>query len=70
MFGVSACVWMYFLTESTSKQTYGAAVLLGIGGSTMLVTSLSMTADMIGENTVRDCLNYVLKIIFRKFMTL
>ncbi|XP_071167682.1 major facilitator superfamily domain-containing protein 12-like isoform X1 [Mytilus edulis] len=51
VFGVSACVWMYFLTESTSKQTYGAAVLLGIGGSTMLVTSLSMTADMIGENT-------------------
>ncbi|CAC5364905.1 Major facilitator superfamily domain-containing protein 12 [Mytilus coruscus] len=51
VFAVSACIWMYFLGQSTSKQTYGAAVLLGIGGSTMLVTSLSMTADMIGENT-------------------
>ncbi|XP_029469927.1 major facilitator superfamily domain-containing protein 12 [Rhinatrema bivittatum] len=30
---------------------YGAAVLLGIGSATILVTSLSMTADLIGANT-------------------
>lgn len=51
IFGVSSCAWFYFLTSHTSQYTYGAAVLLGIGGSTMLVTSLSMTADMIGEST-------------------
>lgn len=32
--------------------TYGAAVLLGIGGSTLLVTVLTMLADLIGENVV------------------
>ncbi|XP_069137806.1 LOW QUALITY PROTEIN: major facilitator superfamily domain-containing protein 12-like [Argopecten irradians] len=49
--GVGACVWIYFLKESSKQYCYGAAVLLGIGGSTMLVTSLAMTSDLIGENT-------------------
>lgn len=31
---------------------FGPAILLGAGGSTILVTSLSMTADLIGEHTV------------------
>ncbi|XP_076054746.1 major facilitator superfamily domain-containing protein 12-like isoform X2 [Oratosquilla oratoria] len=30
---------------------YGVAVLMGAGGSTMLVTSLSLTADLIGPNS-------------------
>lgn len=51
VFGLSSCVWFYFLEPETSNETYGAAALLGIGGSTMLVTSLAMTADLIGENT-------------------
>lgn len=33
-------------------EVYGAAVLLGAGSATILVTSLSMTADLIGSNTV------------------
>lgn len=33
-------------------EVYGAAVLLGAGSATVLVTSLSMTADLIGSNTV------------------
>ncbi|XP_051894168.1 major facilitator superfamily domain-containing protein 12a isoform X2 [Pristis pectinata] len=40
-------VW-YFQIE---KSIFGAAVLLGSGSATILVTSLSMTADLIGENT-------------------
>ena len=32
--------------------TYGAAVMLGVGGSTLLVTALTMLADLIGENVV------------------
>ena len=31
---------------------YGATILLGIGGSTLLVTSLSMVADLIGKDCV------------------
>lgn len=50
VFGLGACVWVYFLQPDTSNETYGAAVLLGIGGSIMLVTSLAMTSDLIGEN--------------------
>lgn len=49
--GAGACVWIYFLNESSNKYCYGAAALLGIGGSTMLITSLAMTSDLIGENT-------------------
>lgn len=35
---------------------YGAAVLLGAGSATILVMSLSMTADLIGDQTVRNAL--------------
>ncbi|XP_033750318.1 major facilitator superfamily domain-containing protein 12-like isoform X3 [Pecten maximus] len=49
--GIGACVWIYFLKESSKQYCYGVAVLLGIGGSTMLVTSLAMTSDLIGQNT-------------------
>ena len=31
---------------------YGADILLGFGGSILLVTSLSMTADLIGPHVV------------------
>ncbi len=48
----ASCVWMWFLTQNTAMQVFGAAVLLGIGTSTILITSLAMTADLIGENTV------------------
>uniref|UniRef100_A0ACB8F245 Major facilitator super domain-containing protein 12 n=1 Tax=Sphaerodactylus townsendi TaxID=933632 RepID=A0ACB8F245_9SAUR len=39
------------LTENMGVEVYGAAVLLGAGSATVLVTSLSMTADLIGSNT-------------------
>lgn len=41
------------LTKEMGAEIYGAAVLLGAGSATILVTSLSMTADLIGTNTVR-----------------
>ncbi|XP_078315896.1 major facilitator superfamily domain-containing protein 12-like [Crassostrea virginica] len=50
MFGIGACVWIYFLNDNNAKQVYGAVVLLGLGGSTMLVTSLAMTSDLIANN--------------------
>ncbi|XP_030075942.1 major facilitator superfamily domain-containing protein 12 [Microcaecilia unicolor] len=39
------------LDHQMGVAVYGAAVLLGSGSATILVTSLSMTADLIGENT-------------------
>ncbi|XP_048732861.2 major facilitator superfamily domain-containing protein 12-like isoform X2 [Ostrea edulis] len=50
VFGIGACSWIYFLNEHNAKQVYGAVVLLGLGGSTMLVTSLAMTSDLIACN--------------------
>nr|XP_014424905.2 major facilitator superfamily domain-containing protein 12 [Pelodiscus sinensis] len=39
------------LDSQIGAEVYGAAVLLGAGSATILVTSLSMTADLIGTNT-------------------
>ncbi|KAJ7365907.1 hypothetical protein OS493_002637 [Desmophyllum pertusum] len=48
-----------FLTKPLNKcygrkhqytSAYGAAALLGVGGSTLLITALTMLADLIGEN--------------------
>ncbi|KFP80102.1 Major facilitator superfamily domain-containing protein 12, partial [Acanthisitta chloris] len=39
------------LARPVGAEIYGAAVLLGAGSATILVTSLSMTADLIGTNT-------------------
>jgi len=43
---------MWFLEKHHLMATYGAAVMLGVGGSTLLVTALTMLADLIGENVV------------------
>ncbi|XP_067413482.1 major facilitator superfamily domain-containing protein 12 isoform X2 [Emydura macquarii macquarii] len=39
------------LDSQIKAEVYGAAVLLGAGSATILITSLSMTADLIGTNT-------------------
>ncbi|XP_030832400.1 major facilitator superfamily domain-containing protein 12-like isoform X2 [Strongylocentrotus purpuratus] len=46
---IGSCVWMAI--PNIGLQVYGAAILLGAGGSTVLVTSLAFTADLIGRNT-------------------
>ena len=47
-------VWTWFLSAASLWQVFAMAVLLGIGTSTVLVTALSMTADLIGENVVSN----------------
>lgn len=47
---LGACDWI--LAGNLGKQVFGVAILLGAGGSMALVTSLSMTADLINQNTV------------------
>ncbi|KAK0057321.1 major facilitator superfamily domain-containing protein 12-like isoform X2 [Biomphalaria pfeifferi] len=48
--GLGSCTWMYFI-EKKSDQVYAAACLLGLAGSLLLITSLSMTSDLIANNT-------------------
>ncbi|XP_018011861.1 major facilitator superfamily domain-containing protein 12-like [Hyalella azteca] len=52
LLGAGGCVWIFFGSGELYCQylVYPVAVLLGAGGSTMLVTSLSITADLIGNN--------------------
>ena len=44
----------YFITQSTTAMIYPAAVLLGLGFSSMLVCSLSFATELIGENKVNQ----------------
>lgn len=45
-------VWVIVDQNMGSERIYGAALLLGAGSATILVMSLSMTAKLIGEQTV------------------
>lgn len=44
--------WVFWDKNMGAESIYGAAVLLGAGSATILVMSLSMTAKLIGEQTV------------------
>lgn len=44
--------WVFVDENMGAESIYGAAVLLGAGSATVLVMSLSMTATLIGEQTV------------------
>ena len=52
--GITACLWSHFgivANDPNSKYyVFVLAGLIGIGGSTMLVTSLSLTAEFIGSS--------------------
>jgi len=47
-------VFSYWVLLDThmGEKVYGAAVLLGVGSGTILVMSLAMTAELIGDQTV------------------
>ncbi|XP_034938235.1 major facilitator superfamily domain-containing protein 12-like isoform X2 [Chelonus insularis] len=50
--GLLACVWIWFGQGKTfiNYEIYPVSLLLGASGSIMLVTSLGVTADLIGHN--------------------
>lgn len=50
-------IWFWATQSGGVSQyvVYGAIILTGAGGATVLVTSLSMVADLIGSFTVRAC---------------
>jgi len=47
---VSASIWIIY-ADTTNNFFWGVAVLLGMGGSIMLVMALSMISKLIGDNT-------------------
>uniref|UniRef100_T1JDD2 Major facilitator superfamily associated domain-containing protein n=1 Tax=Strigamia maritima TaxID=126957 RepID=T1JDD2_STRMM len=53
LIGITACAWIYLGEGESFRQVhlYIVSVLLGVGGSTILVTSLAITNDLIGSNT-------------------
>ncbi|CAG0885045.1 unnamed protein product [Darwinula stevensoni] len=51
--GIGACIWVQLGSESTLFRTYevyAVAALLGVSMTTVLITSLSITTDLIGQN--------------------
>lgn len=49
---IMAFAYWVLLDTHMGPAVYGAAVLLGTGSATILVMSLSLTADLIGDQTV------------------
>jgi len=52
LIGMGACVLVWFGSGDLFRSygVYGVASLFGAGGSTMLITSLAFTADLIGPH--------------------
>lgn len=52
--GALSCIWIYFgsaLNEDFIHwQIFAVATLFGVGGTVMLISSLALTADLIGSN--------------------
>lgn len=55
LFGLSSSIWILVGgLKITHWQVIGVATFFGIGGTAMLISSLSLTADLIGDNTVSN----------------
>ena len=63
MLVTGACTWNWFVRKDPYWEIFASSVLLGAGCSTILVTSLSMTADLIGDQTVSNCKMKTLKMV-------
>ena len=50
-FALAACATFYFINHQSSTGAYAGSVLLGIGNSILMVVSVSLECDLIGENT-------------------
>jgi hypothetical protein len=52
-FGIFSCIWIFLSGLNIALwQVFSVAALFGIGGTAMLIGSLSLTADLIGDNIV------------------
>ena len=61
LISIVGCLWITFCFKedpNVEYYVYCATSLIGIGGSTMMVTSLSLTAEFIGNDTSSSALIY------------
>lgn len=67
--GIGGCLWVWFGEGSyyTEWGIFLVATLLGTGGSTLLITSLSITADLIGSNVEGGAFVYGFMSLVDKF---
>ncbi|KAF0047497.1 hypothetical protein F2P81_001130 [Scophthalmus maximus] len=56
---IMAFSYWVLLDDRMGQRVYGAAVLLGTGSATILVISLSMTAELIGDQTGHKSVSHV-----------
>ena len=49
-----ACFWFFVQTVGNRNAVYATAVLMGCGGSVMLVTSLALISELIAYDKVRS----------------
>lgn len=52
LLAMSACFWFYAQDIRGRNVVYATAIIMGCGGSVMLVTSLSLIAELIGQDKV------------------
>jgi Ca2+/Na+ antiporter len=50
---LGACFWFYIQSIEGRNAIYATTVLMGVGGSVMLVTALSLISELIGHDKVR-----------------
>lgn len=50
---LGACLWYFVQSVEGRNAIYATTVLMGTGGSVMLVTALSLISEMIGHDKVR-----------------
>jgi len=58
LFTLCGCVWLWTITyfNAARMQVIGPSVLIGIGGSVLIVTVLAMGTDLIGPHIVSSVL--------------
>lgn len=69
--GLGASAWVALGTPASASQyqLYAVAILLGAGSSITMISSLSITADMIGPNTKLGGFVYSAVTFFDKLVT-
>jgi len=56
LFTVCGCVWLWTITffDTPHHQVIGPAILIGVGGSVLIVTALAMGTELIGPHMVSE----------------
>ncbi|CRK96281.1 CLUMA_CG009703, isoform A [Clunio marinus] len=58
LISISGCVWIFFSISLGANELIGIAILLGAGSSTTQISSLCITADLIGDKAEHGGLIY------------